>query len=287
MPKISEYPSALTIHANDKIDKSNTEDGGTTFNETQSLTFTQILDYINTNVDNIYNSDGVLPKDRFVDLSSFRLNFEDGDVLLKSDLLDVSFGLYNSSIVDRVLLRHDVGVDSGELIIKNSLGEFFTATDGVLQVANEIEFKKISGLGTIGKIGHNILNYSILFDSGTSGVILNSGTGQTVSIRINNDEKWNFDLDKITSNDGIGMKIETYNGGGSIYGLGVQASTFESIIPSGAGIKFEWGQGLSGALTSLMALSNDGVLNIPLMPTSSAGLSAGDLWSDSGTIKIV
>ena len=32
---------------------------------------------------------------------------------------------------------------------------------------------------------------------------------------------------------------------------------------------------------------SSGTLNLPLLPTSSAGLSAGDLWNDAGTIKIV
>lgn len=38
--------------------------------------------------------------------------------------------------------------------------------------------------------------------------------------------------------------------------------------------------------TSLL-IKNNTVINCPNMPTSSAGLSSGDLWSDSGTIKIV
>ena len=37
----------------------------------------------------------------------------------------------------------------------------------------------------------------------------------------------------------------------------------------------------------ILILKDSGVLNAPNMPTSSAGLVAGDLWSDSGTIKIV
>jgi len=36
-----------------------------------------------------------------------------------------------------------------------------------------------------------------------------------------------------------------------------------------------------------MTIKRDGVINMSGMPTSSAGLSSGDLWNDAGTIKIV
>ena len=42
-----------------------------------------------------------------------------------------------------------------------------------------------------------------------------------------------------------------------------------------------------GGTTEALAMKTTGVLNVPNMPTSSAGLVAGDLWSDGGTIKIV
>lgn len=43
----------------------------------------------------------------------------------------------------------------------------------------------------------------------------------------------------------------------------------------------------AAASSPIMTLKTTGVLNVPNMPTSSAGLVAGDLWSDGGTIKIV
>jgi hypothetical protein len=36
-----------------------------------------------------------------------------------------------------------------------------------------------------------------------------------------------------------------------------------------------------------MRIKSSGVINISNIPTSSNGLSSGDIWSDSGTLKIV
>ena len=39
--------------------------------------------------------------------------------------------------------------------------------------------------------------------------------------------------------------------------------------------------------TILMVLKNNNVLNLPNIPTSSAGLASGDVWSNSGVLNIV
>jgi hypothetical protein len=39
--------------------------------------------------------------------------------------------------------------------------------------------------------------------------------------------------------------------------------------------------------TTLMVMKNSNVINIPHIPTSSAGLSSGDIWSNSGVLNIV
>jgi hypothetical protein len=36
-----------------------------------------------------------------------------------------------------------------------------------------------------------------------------------------------------------------------------------------------------------MRIKSSGVINISNIPTSSSGLSSGDIWNDSGTLKIV
>ncbi len=63
-------------------------------------------------------------------------------------------------------------------------------------------------------------------------------------------------------------------------GLGVGALV---RMPVNAGVELY--HGASGAKVKKFETTADGV-NV-VLPTSSAGLSAGDLWNDSGTVKIV
>ncbi len=44
---------------------------------------------------------------------------------------------------------------------------------------------------------------------------------------------------------------------------------------------------LTGASANVFQIKSDGKINMSALPTSSAGLSAGDLWNDGGTLKIV
>ncbi len=287
--KISQYTadgSSNPIQKEDLLDFSNANGGG--FDVSKKITVQEFELYLNNALNTIYNANGVQAGDRTITAPNRTCTWDGGTVVTKSDgINDNGFLLFDSLNVLKGGISYDVSLSSATLDLKNTVGSYFLASDGVVTVASEIEMKEQFGLGTIGKIGHALTDYSILFDSGTDGVILNAETGKTVSIRINNDPKWKFDADKISSNDGVGMKVETYNGGGAIYGFGVQASTFENIIPAGAGIKFVWGQGTSGSLTSLMSLDETGLLNLPSLPTSSAGLSAGDVWNNSGVLNIV
>jgi len=121
--------------------------------------------------------------------------------------------------------------------------------DGVVKFNTTTEIKKQSGLGTIGKTGHDLTNYSILFNSGTSATILNAPTGETVDVRINNVVKWQFTGDSIKGNTGSGMKIGAY------------LDEYQSIIPVAA-TKFSWNVGTSGINTEIMTLLETGELGI-------------------------
>ncbi len=43
----------------------------------------------------------------------------------------------------------------------------------------------------------------------------------------------------------------------------------------------------ASGVEQVVAIFKDNTINLPNLPTSSAGLSSGDLWNDSGTLKIV
>ena len=63
-----------------------------------------------------------------------------------------------------------------------------------------------------------------------------------------------------------------------------------SIVSNTAGSEFgelNFYTTTSSSLTKKMTLKSSGVLNMSSCPTSTVGLSTGDIWSDSGTLKIV
>lgn len=69
---------------------------------------------------------------------------------------------------------------------------------------------------------------------------------------------------------GTGASLDLRGGNGSTAGGAVTLSTSATTTP-----------------TVRMTVKASGVINMAGMPTSSAGLSSGDLWNDSGTVKIV
>lgn len=74
-------------------------------------------------------------------------------------------------------------------------------------------------------------------------------------------------------------KYKTTNGAAYIFvssDEGVKLRTAES---GSANNNLTW--------TDVLHAKTDGNLNLPNLPTSSAGLSAGDIWNDGGTLKIV
>lgn len=69
---------------------------------------------------------------------------------------------------------------------------------------------------------------------------------------------------------GTGAALDLRGGNGSTAGGAVTISTSATTTPA-----------------TRMTIKASGVINMAGMPTSDAGLSTGDLWNDSGTVKIV
>lgn len=95
----------------------------------------------------------------------------------------------------------------------------------------------------------------------------------------------------ILAGDGFGMTIDA-NVGASIYGLTTITGQSSYIQVGGTTTNGEVGlydaSGSSSKYFKLAHSSNgDPVIITDALPTSSAGLAAGTLWSDSGTVKIV
>lgn len=333
-----------TILGTEYLDLDATDDLGVTY-ESNKLTIDNLVDYINDNVDNIYSVDGALTGHRTIDMAGFRAIWEDGNIILKSELSDIGYTLWNTLTQERGSFKHNVSLDSGELSLINSSGQYFYASDGkvginttslsaslnitgdgsdVLFVENssnletlrvmedrrvrlsqKVETSIQASLGVIGRVGHDLTNYSILFNSGSANTILNAPAGDTVDIRNNNSVKYNFGDDgMMKGNSHVGMKIGAYL---DEYGLGMQNGNLQFLMPNLA-IKYSWNIGTSVSNTEVMTLLINGNLGIgTASPTALLNLGAsvssksslkidsgvaptspnnGDIWFDGTNIKM-
>lgn len=130
--KTSQYTADATsdpIKGADLLDFSN-EDGGGGFDASKKITVDEHMAYINANVTNYYNADGTLSGNRVIDMASFRSIWEDGDIIVKADLVDAGYTLWNTLSQERGVFKHDVALDSGALALNNASGIYFNANDG-------------------------------------------------------------------------------------------------------------------------------------------------------------
>lgn len=128
--------TAATIQGDDLLGPDSTEDTGTTF-ESAKMKVSELLAYINANVDNLYRIDGSLTGSRNVNLDSHTLSFVQGKIRFKSTGGDIPFSLDNSSGVERVKLEYGTTLDSGSLKLSNTAGDFLDANDGTFYFGDQ------------------------------------------------------------------------------------------------------------------------------------------------------
>jgi hypothetical protein len=87
---------------------------------------------------------------------------------------------------------------------------------------------------------------------------------------------------RVTKNNATQIEIERTGGAPStIYIKNTSDKCLIDYVGGSGGVEIA----VEG--TTQFKVAENGEISMPNLPTSSAGLSAGDLWSDSGTIKIV
>jgi hypothetical protein len=113
---------------------------------------------------------------------SEKLHIEAGNALIKSSGSDVSLFLQNNLDQDRAVVNYDSGLDTGEISLSNSAGEFFNASDGFVGVGvgantpNTFELLRLNGNANISggiAIGGStsLTSNSINFNTGGSLVM--------------------------------------------------------------------------------------------------------------------
>lgn len=85
MSKISTYPLSTTLHDEDLFDKSNTENGGASFNESQKVKWSQIKAQIIALSANFGNTNLTLTGDRDHNLGGYYARFNNGNVGIDVD----------------------------------------------------------------------------------------------------------------------------------------------------------------------------------------------------------
>lgn len=89
------------------------------------------------------------------------------------------------------------------------------------------------------------------------------------------------------SNGDVLAEIEFYNSDTSTGAAGVSAKIAAVMSSSGGDTDLVFYSGTGTTLTEKMRVKANGRINMSSLPTSASGLSAGDLWNDAGTVKIV
>jgi hypothetical protein len=151
-------------------------------------------------------------------------------------------------------------------ITYSSLGLIGTFTNHDLGViTNGSERMRITSGGNVG-IGTTSPSWLLQLEkNSTSG-----GAGQYPALVVNNPNAAGFSA------------MYFFNGGTNVGGLEYSNSTTNLLLNSYGALLFQTASG-----NERMRIKSSGVINISNIPTSSSGLSSGDIWNDSGTLKIV
>ena len=190
--------TAATTQSDDLLDIDSTEDTGTTF-ESAKMKVSELLAYINANVDNLYNADGSTGT-RNVTIGNNTLSFIGGKIRFKSTGGDIPFSLDNSSGVERVKIEYFATSDSGALTLSNAAGTFFRAYDGTVETNT---YGAASLESNLYATGTNQTLYNINADA-----LSQSGT-VAVKIKVTNESGYSAD-DALLS---LGGNVQFYGSG--------------------------------------------------------------------------
>jgi len=132
--KISGYPVKTTIHDDDLLDFSNTEDSGVSYTASQKVKVSELMSHINSFSQTIYNTDGNINENRTLTSNGSWTKWLGGDVIVTMDNEsdDYAFIIQLVGSVERGRFGFDQINASGELSLSNLSGEFFKANDGKL-----------------------------------------------------------------------------------------------------------------------------------------------------------
>lgn len=172
--------TAATLKADDLFDVDSTEDLGGT-HESAKLKYSELLAAVNATVTNVYNASGTLSSARTMTMNNFNFTFLNGKVILKAPVTseDRNFSVRDNVDVDWARFGFKEDGDTGELYLRDTVGDFLNAYNGNL----ELGYSAGSGLATLvvqGKDGFDVLtvaangNANDLYVDSTGRVVIGS-----------------------------------------------------------------------------------------------------------------
>lgn len=186
-----------------------------------------------------------------------------------------------SAYIDATGTNSNAAQSTGGLYINNNIVNSSTGINYALQI-------NTSGHTTTAS------NIAISVESGRT-VLLGTVANYDLSFGENADRT--FGVNRETSASTAGWKLSIYGGSATLGGSNLAGGDVEVISgtgtgSSGANIVFKTSTpSASGTSdntpTTKMTIKGSGVINMSALPTSSSGLSSGDLWNNSGVVNIV
>jgi hypothetical protein len=308
MEKISQYVADATsnpITGFDYLDFSNSPDGGLTYDVSKKILVSEFLNYLNTSIVNLYNSDGTLLGPRTINGDSFSTTLIEGSFIVQPIDRINDYGIFVADELGapKGVLFYDNLSLSASMQLDDIIGQYFYAGDGRVSIGGITPTARlhIRGDGAHDNfIVENIVKYKsmVIFEDGSIGMGTDTITGSsqlqvsttgTRGVRINNAI---YNLDLLPSGTSTLTEINTSNIG---FQLGSTDGYYRLNRTTGAGYALIYlngtatGLALSGATSGAphLIISSIGGINFSSLPISPVGLVAGDLWNNLGVLNII
>lgn len=143
-----------TIEDDDLLDVDSTDDAGSSY-ESAKMKVLEFVNYIKSQVQTFYTSDGTLTGNRNVTANGNFTKFNGGDVIVKvaDEITDNAFLVNDISDVEKARMGFDQATDSGEILLENNTGTYFEASNGDLRVRGFSDSELFAVDGSSDRIG--------------------------------------------------------------------------------------------------------------------------------------
>lgn len=181
------------------------------------------------------------------------------------------------------LLIDDQGTDAGFVVSKQS-----STDDATMTLQTNYSTRTLFGTtgsdDTVLKVSPDGSTFytALTVDKDTGNVAIGAGSDATNKLLVSgqnslftNSSALNIVMSKGSSADDLSFTLQDNFSTRALIGLLADDNTTFKVTPDG-----------STFYTAMILKASGGIINMPTLPTSSAGLSAGDLWNNSGVLTV-